>query len=259
MSYDPDLEMILADMREEFIVDTSDQLDTVEKSVELLNQGSGRNDIHILEIKRLIHSIKGSGGSFGFPTISKIAHSMEDYIDTCGSISVIDPIDLTTFVDSVRSILEVGQEPDAEQAHMMLRSLPLGRRQSGKKGPERGSAILVMPQSVQRKIIGHELADFGFRVNFQENPILAVDLALTLKPELIITSQLMVSMTGIELANVLQSISGTQDVNVIILTASKISEKLTNACPPRAKIIQKGPDFSREFIGFMNKTGLLEK
>ena len=71
-SSDPDLEMILADMRQDFIEGARDKLEAVEDEIEGLRFASDGAENHLLEIKRIVHSIKGSGGSFGFPTISKV-------------------------------------------------------------------------------------------------------------------------------------------------------------------------------------------
>ena len=80
ISSDPDLEMILADIRQDFIESTRDKLELVEDEIEALRSGSDGTERNILEIKRIIHSIKGAGGSFGFPTVTVIAHRLENYI-----------------------------------------------------------------------------------------------------------------------------------------------------------------------------------
>ena len=171
MSTDPDLQMILADIRQDFIDNTRDKLDDLEEEIEALRQGDANAEQRILEVKRVIHSIKGAGGSFGFPTISKVAHGLEDYLETTGDVSTVAAEDLMVFINTITDILIAGDEPDHEMAHMMLRSLPTGRRQSGARALDKGSALMLMPRGVQRKIISQELAQLGYKVTIVEKAV----------------------------------------------------------------------------------------
>jgi len=252
-SSDPDLHMILADMRQDFIEGARDTLETVEDEVEALRSGLGNPDNHILEIKRIIHSIKGAGGSFGFPTISKIAHGLEDYLETSGDVSTVAAEDLMVFVDTLTDILVAGEEPDDELAHMMLRSLPTGRRQSGVRALDKGSALMIMPRGVQRKIISQELAQLGYKVAILDAVIDALDMALTLKPDYLITTQALERTNGIELAWVLQTFEATRHVKVVVVTADEISTDMLESLPPRTTLIKKGPHFSLELMAFIRK------
>ncbi|WP_084005598.1 Hpt domain-containing protein [Magnetovibrio blakemorei] len=254
-STDPDLEMILADMRQEFIEHTRDKLELVEDEIEALRSGTGDCERNILEIKRIIHSIKGAGGSFGFPTISKVAHGLEDYLETTGDVSTVAGEDLLVFVNTITDILISGEEPDTDLAHMMLRSLPTGRRQSGVRALDKGSALMIMPRGVQRKIISQELAQLGYKVTIVDNAIEAIDMALTLKPDYVITTQVLERMTGIELAWVLQMFKMTRSVKVAVVTADEISDEALESLPPHTTLIKKGPRFSLELMSFIRKAG----
>ena len=252
-SSDPDLQMILADIRQEFIDNTRDKLEDVEDAIEALRAGADHPDNHILEIKRIIHSIKGAGGSFGFPTISKVAHGLEDYLETSGDVSTVTAEDLMVFVNTVTDILISGVEPDEQLAHMMLRSLPTGRRQSGVRALDKGSAIMLMPRGVQRKIISQELAQLGYKVSILDNGLEAIDMALTLKPDYLITTQALDRMTGMELAWALQMFQATRHVKVAVVTADDISQDMVEALPPQTTLIKKGPRFSLELMAFIRK------
>ncbi|MCW8914693.1 MAG: Hpt domain-containing protein [Magnetovibrio sp.] len=253
MSTDPDLQMILADIRQDFMVNTRDKLDDLEEEIEAIRMGADNPEQHILEIKRVIHSIKGAGGSFGFPTISKVAHGLEDYLETTGDVSTVTADDLTVFINTIADILMAGDEPDHELAHMMLRSLPTGRRQSGVRALDKGSALMLMPRGVQRKIISQELAQLGYKVSILEKPVEAIDMALTLHPDYVITTQALGPITGIELAWSLQMFAVTRDVKVAVITADDISDDMLESLPPHTTVIKKGPRFSLELMNFIRK------
>jgi len=252
-SSDPDLEMILADMRQDFIEGARDKLEAVEDEIEGLRFGADGAENHILEIKRIIHSIKGSGGSFGFPTISKIAHGLEDYLETSGDISTVTAEDLLVFVNTLTDILVAGVEPDDQLAHMMLRSLPTGRRQSGVRALDKGSAVMIMPRGVQRKIISQELAQLGYKVSILDKAIEAIDMSLTLKPDFVITTHALERMTGVELAWALQMFQATRHVQIAVVTADDITNQMLESLPPRTTLIKKGPRFSLELMSFIRQ------
>ena len=252
VSTDPDLQMILADIRQDFIVNTRDKLDDVDDEIEALRQGDSPEQ-RILEIKRIVHSIKGAGGSFGFPTISKVAHGLEDYLETTGDISTVTADDLQVFVNTLVDILIAGEEPNEELAHMMLRSLPTGRRQSGVRALDKGTALMLMPRGVQRKIISQELAQMGYKVSIMEKPIEAIDMALTLKPDYIIATQSLERMTGVEMAWALQMFEATRKVQVAVVTADDITDEMLESLPPHTTLIKKGPRFSLELMAFIRK------
>ena len=253
LSTDPDLEMILADMRQDFIENTRDKLEGLEDEIEALRFGDDSGENNILEIKRVIHSIKGAGGSFGFPTISKVAHGLEDYLETSGDISTIAAEDLMVFVQTLTDILVAGEEPDEDLAHMMLRSLPTGRRQSGARALDKGSAVMIMPRGVQRKIISQELAQLGYKVSILDKAIEAIDMSLTLKPDFVITTHALERMTGVELAWALQMFEATRNVQVAVVTADDITNQMLESLPPRTTLIKKGPRFSLELMSFIRQ------
>ncbi|MBF0248615.1 MAG: Hpt domain-containing protein [Alphaproteobacteria bacterium] len=253
--FDPDLEMILADMRQEFIEETRDKIEEIDEAIERIRNRSGALENHILDVKRLMHSIKGGGGSFGFPTISKIAHGFEDYLETTGSAENVVPADLRVFCDNISAILESGREPDVQETKMMLRSLPTGRRQGGGQAAEKGMAMLLMPRGVQRKIIGQELAQFGFRVSIVEDPVQALDMAITLHPDFLIATHINAKMNGEELAWALHKTSATRNVKVAVLTSDDITEEMRESIPPGTVLIAKGPRFTLELMQFIRSVG----
>lgn len=248
---DPDLEMILADMRQEFIVETSDKLEELESIIGQVRDRTGNVDNNIMEIKRLMHTIKGGGGSFGFPTVSKIAHAFEDYLETTGDIRTIVPEDVLLFSDAISSILDTGVEPDDTHAQMMLRSLPTGRGESGRKMLDKGLAMLVMPRGVQRKIIAQELAQFGYKVHILDDPIRAVDMAITLNPDFLISTMGLERMDGLELAWVLQMISATRKVRCCVVTADEVTDEILDSAPSQTTVIKKGPRFAPQLMQFI--------
>ncbi len=256
MHDDPDLAMILDDMRVEYLETTHDRFDQIDTSISALLRGDGHAENHLLEIKRLVHTIKGTGSSFGFPTISMISHSLEDYFETAGDIGEFELHDIQLYVDRMREILDSGKNPDQVTAGKIVRGLPSKPKsvvQHMKVGET--TVLMVMQRGVQRKIIGRELASFGFRVAIADDALEAVKLAMIMRPEIVITAMFVTPFTGAELSGVLYSIEATRKANVLLVTAS--DDVLDHsALPPSVTVAHKGPAFSRDFFTFLKNHGL---
>lgn len=253
---DPDLAMILADMQIEYVETTQDRLAQVDQAIAALLEGIGNAENHVLEIKRMVHTIKGTASSFGFPTISMLAHSLEDYFETAGDLGENELYDVQLYVDRMREIIDDGENPDEVTAGKIIRGLP-SKPKSVVDHMRVGetTVLMVMQRGVQRKIIGRELASFGFRVVIAEDTLEAVKLGMIMRPEIIITAMHVTPFTGAEMAGVMASIKATQHANILLVTASDDDVDLADL-PPNVTVGRKGPTFSLEFFNFLKNHGL---
>ncbi len=255
---DPDLEMILADMRQEFIESSEDRLDEVEEAISRLLSNKGKPEYEMLEIKRHVHSIKGMGGSFGFSSVTLWAHALEDYMETVKDIGVDQLWDVQLFVDRVRDILEHGADVDSRTVADAIKHLPLRGVTLERSGLKEGlSVLLLMPKGIQRKIVGRELTTFGFKVIIAETTMEAIDLGLTHRPDVIISSMLLDRMNGLELAGVFSAIAATAHHKCLVITASDESDIVGKDLPDNVQVVHKGVNFSRDLITFLTEQKLL--
>jgi len=256
---DAELEMILADMRQEFIESCEDRLDEVEDALMRGISGKGRIADSILDVKRNVHSVKGLGSSFGFNSVSLLAHSTEDYIETCEEIEVDNLKDIQFFIDRIRSILEAGEDPSEDATAEIIHNLPLiGRKIHSPKLKDQDIRLLfLMPKGIQRKIIGRELATFGFNVITAESSVSAIDLAMTHKPDIIISSMVVGRLTGIELARIFSVIEATYHSRFLLVTASDLSADKLETLPKNTTILRKGMNFSKDLYQFLRDSNLL--
>jgi len=253
LNHDADMEMLLADMRFEFIEETRDRLERVEWQIRQIESRQGKMEDTLLELKRDIHSVKGSAAPFGFPIITKIAHGLEDYLETTGDVANVAAEDLRIFIDTIMDVLDSGDEPDDQLKEMMLKGLPSGRAQNGLKSLPRGTIVLLMPKGVQRKIIGQELAQLGFMVTILDNPVEAIDTVLVLKPDFMITTMVQPSLSGLEMARIFSVIESMKKLKVAILSSSMTGEDdVPVDLPKKTTLIHKGPHMTRNLLAFLN-------
>ncbi len=262
---DANMQMIFADLRVEFIERGHDQFAQINSLLTAIDRQRGAYDHHILDIKRIVHSIKGSAGSFDFPTISHIAHAFEDYLEFAGDQARIPVNPARRFIQAMDNILLNDQNPGPQEAGQILENLPVpgysdsAGSKTGTKATQHvniiGSAIMVMPKSVQRKIIGRELAGFGLRVINVETGLQAIDLALGMRPRLIVTTMELDHMNGLELANALAHFHATEKTRIAVLTTNDTAAVTDAMIQPMARIIRKGPTYGRDMMVFLSDCG----
>ena len=215
-----DIEQVIAELRIEFI---EDAIDHIERSYELIDEAEKNNDKideNMLRIKRNIHSLKGQGGSFGFPSITRIMHNLEDFFETSYEFGAEQLAQIRQFFDVVSDILEAGEDlPEddlrATMARLRARAQSFGSGQELKDIP----ALLVMGSGVQRSLVGKELVSCGFRVVTSDDPVGAIDVALSALPKFAIINKLLPGVSGVELSNVFTAIKALADCKIIILTS----------------------------------------
>lgn len=252
---DPDLDMIIASMRDDFIVDAMDKLEEIESALDAIDDETGKYENHLLDVKRITHSIKGLGGSFGFTSISRIAHALEDFLEASGSHGRIPIPETRVHTETMRRVLIGGSEPPEEETSMLLDTLPAPVQPgAGAAKRIRGKAVLLLPKGVQRKIIARELNAFGLRTTVFEDPLQGIDFALSGATDLLITTMQMKRVTGLELAHALSIFERTRHVKVAVLTAD--GDQIGNVeLPHNANLIAKGPSFGKDMMRFLTDAG----
>ncbi|MEN8118923.1 MAG: chemotaxis protein CheA [Bacteroidota bacterium] len=98
--------------QKKFIEEATDLINNLEEAVLALEKDISNNEL-IAEVFRIMHSLKGGGGMFGFEDISNFTHNLETIYDEVrnGKLIVTDDLLSITFssVDHLRSLLD----PDA--------------------------------------------------------------------------------------------------------------------------------------------------
>ena len=153
----------------------------------------------------------------------------------------------------------LGQADEARAAEI-LDALPTKKRRGDLAERKRiANVLLLMPKGLQRRIIGQELASFGFRVSIAENSLIAIDRALALKPDLVVASMVLDRISGLDLAAIFGAVKGLRGTRVLLLTASDLDAETLAEVPPNARVIKKGVGFARDFMQFLRDEGLTAK
>ena len=114
-------------VRRECIGNAEDRLDEMEGLIDEVRNGAARNPRYIAEVRRLAHSLKGMGGTFGYPLISVVSHRLEDFLEDAPilDISLVD--DTQIFLDRMRDVIDGALDPDDVNTADIVRALPAKR------------------------------------------------------------------------------------------------------------------------------------
>jgi PleD family two-component response regulator len=110
---------------------------------------------------------------------------------------------------------------------------------------------------VQRTLIGGELASCGFELSFTESPVEAIGLALSLKPDIVVSSMELAPLTGVELGSVLKTIKATSKTAFLLTTSHEDDSGLLKSLPKGTHIVHKGPKFAEELSTCLIDLGVL--
>ena len=243
-----DLDDFLENLKQDFIESADDRLDDVSNLINQMYGIKDDNPVEMIDVKRHIHTIKGNGTSFGLPSLSVLAHALEDYMETASEIGKARLNNIQVFVDAMRRIVDVGDGPTAEETAAIIRELPIKRSESFANSALKGLKVLMyMPQGIQRKIIGKELSRFGFDVTNAETFTQAIDMALVHNPTLVIASMHTEPVTGLEFAEMLNVPAKLTNTSFLLMTAGDLEDDL----PANTTCIRKGAQFSIDFIQFL--------
>jgi CheY-like chemotaxis protein/HPt (histidine-containing phosphotransfer) domain-containing protein len=211
-------DQIFAQLRADFLADARERLDAIEASA----MASGEADT-LLTIRREAHSVKGLAGSLGFPSITLIAHRLEDFTAEMARLSEENARDVLAYVDCLRTIVDAGRDPGDSKTSALLRSLPAhsGRGHADFQVGEarQVEVLLVAPGRAVRRMITGELRSLGFRVSTASSPWQALEMAARTQPDLVITSAVMDELSGIDLARAMRAISVTKTLPLALLTS----------------------------------------
>lgn len=255
---DDNLEKALERLKTDYIEGSGDKLDGIDAIIDRLYRGDGDRGADVVDMQREIHSLKGSAGTYGFSSVSLIAHRLEDYIEATNRLSKDQLRDVQTYIDEIRRIFQSGVNPTETEMDAILRALPSGTATLVSAQEVRHVIVLlVMPKGVQRRLVGGELASCGFELSFAESPLEAIGLALSLKPDIVVSSMEMEPLTGAELGRVLKTIEATSKAAFVLITSHEDDSGILKTLPEGAHVIHKGPKFSEQLSNCLIDIGVL--
>lgn len=244
---------IYKSLKIEFLESCADNLSDIDVLIDRMYRDVGDRREDFAEMQRILHGIKGSAGTFGFHSVTLIAHRLEDYTEAVPKLTKKNFHDIQKFVDRIRDILESRQKPAENELQKILDTLP-----SSVETPRRVRVLLVMPKGVQRKLVGSELTSCGFELAFADKAVDAFALAVSFKPNMIVSSVEFDLLSGVELAKALRAISATSETPFVLCT-SHADVKAEKNLPHNIHIVRKEQGYAVTLAKTLMKVGVFGK
>ncbi|MBT3395566.1 MAG: hypothetical protein HOB82_06740 [Alphaproteobacteria bacterium] len=231
---------VMASLRNEFIERANDHLDELDTAIRAAQHDAGGNFPDEYEFRRRIHSLKGSGGTFGFPLVTVIAHRLEDYMSEVGAIGDHALEGIQVFVDRIRD--NIDGKGAAEDAAEIARALPIASIPDFDVVKVDMEVMLISPKDIASHIISRELQECGFRVVNVPSPFEALEQIALTKPDLAIATAVLEGLSGVDLACAVRAMPATRALRFALMTSFEPGHDALKALPKDVPIIRKGPD-----------------
>jgi CheY-like chemotaxis protein len=184
---------------------------------------------------------------------------MESYIADLAAWTKETPGLLQKFIDRMAEMLERPQQPADEELAQIVRALPSHLVQNFSVREIQGHTVevlLVTPTRALAKLLAQQIMACGFRVNAVNDPMEGLNAALRARPDMIITSQVMRTMTGLDLVRAVRAISVTQKIPAAILTSQGSDRSLFPGIPDDVAILRTGDQFADDFGKVISEFGI---
>lgn len=218
-----DISDLLENLREGFLADLPTRVNLIEDEVMAFQNADSYDKLF-----RMVHSLKGSAGSYNFHVITKIAHGMEDVMlelmqqNQFGNELTIDL--LLKFVDILRDTTEALNATNTAPLDVDERLEAL----RGQVFLERLKVLVVEPSKLYASMIGHNLEDLPLSFTFTEDGFQALDNLLLNKYDLLITSLESTRLNGDALVAALRLVHNFNRKIKVVLITSRTKNKIVN-------------------------------
>ena len=234
-------------LRLEFLEDAGDRLDRIEEAVDAAGGNTLDETEALTVLRREAHNLKGMGGSFNFPLITVIAHRLEDYLCDVSGLDRRRRKDADIFVDEMRAVIAAGVNPNETGTDRILRRLPAKwSTQTGAASSRDHEILLVTESKVADRIIGASLQEDGYRVVSTRSVFEAIQMAVTMRPDMVIAAAVMAGLGGVDLARGFSAMSALRDMPFALMTSFAPGSPELAGLPPNVAVIRKGDSYRED-------------
>jgi len=214
---------LLEHLREGFLDDMPERIVKIEELVM-----SSRDDDSYDELFRMVHSLKGTAGSYNFHEITNIAHGMEDVMlalmerDKFKDPSTLDI--LLKFIDILRDTVEALIETKTAPLDINER-LEVLRNQIF---TESLNVLVVEPSKLYASMVQYSLEGISINFTFTQDGLQGLGNLLSQKYDLLITSLESTRLNGDALVAALRLMHNFNKNIKTILITSRTVDKIVN-------------------------------
>ena len=214
---------LLDNLREGFLDELPGRIDLIEGEVMAAHDSDSYD-----ELFRMVHSLKGSAGTYNFQLVTKIAHDMEEVMLALMQrqlFSLPSTRDiLLKFVDILRDTTETLRESKVppQDVHERLELL------SNEIFAKNISVLVVEPSNVYASLIEFSLESLPIKFTFVSDCLQALENLLIKKYDVLLTSLESPRLNGDAIASAIRLVNNFNKDTEIVLITSLSKDKITN-------------------------------
>lgn len=247
----------LARLHQEFLDYANDSIGQLDKMLDSAAERGELEASEMVDLARVVHSLKGSGGTFGFTNLTILAHRCEDYISASDSGAPLKIADVRLFVDRLADVID-GRISSDGPIDTVVRSLPMRSRFDVSDVTATEVEIgLIMEPGAQARLVTKELEACGYRVTGVQSSIQGIGYVYQTRPDCVFVSANMPGMDGVDLICALKAMKATKEIPCALLTSFTKDNKLLQALPNTVPIVRKGKEFGDDLAEALQKLKLI--
>ncbi len=233
-------QQILQQLRDNFLEELPERCDTIEDGI--LSLGNGADNEHFQRLYRAVHSLKGSAGTHGIPTISTICHQLEDGLST---VHAPEHIDLyLRYLDLIHRCIEIAhdKQPNYTEIDQALEDI---RRHNS---PHLLSGLIVENSPAMTALYQGALAKQPVRLAVEQDGMVALNRLLYERFDLLIMGVETRTLNGTGVLYALRAANGINRHIKVILVSSSQRQSFVPSLEPDV-LVPRGPEMIPSLAG----------
>ncbi len=240
---------ILATLRTAYLEELPSVVNKLEDLILVLKGSYGEATYH--ELVRLVHNIKGNGGTMGFQILSTICHRYEDYLTQIDLSEADNEQSINTcfrYVDLLRLANDklYSKQSNFEDIAAELELIFLENNNEVKR------ALIVEPSKSMLKLMVNILSGVGFDVAVESSGYIALGRLLNEPFDLVVTANEMPGLNGQSLAAAVR-LSKSINHNIKYIMVSSRSKKFVNRASDPDKIVNRSQNIIDDFSNALDE------
>jgi len=259
----PSAEEVDRQLEQEFLDETRDKTGQLDVLLGQFRAGQVPAEKTLATVVKEVHTLKVQGRGVHMPILNLVVHRFSDYVGGISSFNDESANDIQIFIDKLSSVLDGEIAGGDEASAALVRELPNKTKAIAQTPTDFGDLtqkiieiLVVVPEKSLSHIIEQEMAACGYRVTNVRNPFNAFEMAVHIRPDLILASQELGDLTGVDLASAFAAMPKTARIPFALLTSYNYGNPALVGLPPRAAIVKKGGAFGESLADALSRFGI---
>jgi len=182
-------------------------------------------------VYRIAHSLKGLAASCGYSLTSVVAHRAEDYLADVKELSRKHIGDIQKFVDTLGDLVDGTVKERNVNVSEFMRALPSRPTDFDEVSAQDIEVLVVMPDDAVSRHVMRELQACGYCVTREGNSFKAIGIAPMTKPDLVIVTDVLDMLSGIDVTSAFRAMPTTKNIPVALIIADSRNDVIAHGLP----------------------------